>query len=369
MKNALPVSESQLINAPLLFFIVNACQIGVGIHGFQRLIYQDAKQDAWISILISFVFAHFLVFIMIKTLEMFPSNDLYGIHEEMFGKLIGNIFNCIYIFYYSFAFLVIIKNYIEVINVWVFPNLSSTFLGASLLIVVIYAFNGGFRVIAGICFFSFIFTLWVPSILFIPMKYSDINQLLPVFDNQIKDILKGAYSMTFTIIGFEIINVVYPYVKEKNKVQKYTHLSLLATLILYLAIMLITLTYFSGPQLEKTIWATLNLFSIIKFPFIERVEIITICLWMVIILPNLCLFAWSAHRGVIRMFNISAKKFIWIFSTIILIFMLFIKSRTQINAINNIFSQFGFIIVFVYPLFIYLIALIKKSLFKRKRTN
>lgn len=369
MKKTLPISESELINAPLLFFIINACQIGVGIHGFQRLIYQDAKQDAWISVIISFVFAHFIVFIMIKTLEMFPSNDLYGIHEEVFGKFIGNFFNLIYIFYSSMAFLVVLKNYIEVINVWIFPNLSATFLGASLLIIVIYAFNGGFRVLVGVCFFSFICTLWVPSILFIPMKYSEISQLLPLFDNHIKDILKGAYSMTFTIIGFEIINIVYPYVKEKNKVQRYVHLGLFATLLIYLSIMLISLTYFSGPQLEKTIWATLNLFSIIKFPFIERVEIITICLWMIIILPNLCLFAWSAHRGVIRMMNISSKKFIWIFSIIILILTLFIKSRNQINDINNIFSKFGFIIVFVYPLFIYLIALIRNSFLKRKRTN
>ncbi|WP_410799877.1 GerAB/ArcD/ProY family transporter [Lysinibacillus telephonicus] len=161
MKNSLHISLNQKINAFLLIVIVNACQIGVGIHGFQRVVYQDAKQDAWIAVILSFIYAHFVAFIMIKTLKMFQDQDLYGIHQMIFGKYFGNFLNSLYVLYCSFAFVSIIINYKEVINTWVFPHLASSFLYISLLIIVIYTFTGGIWIFISIrrCFFFTTFTV------------------------------------------------------------------------------------------------------------------------------------------------------------------------------------------------------------------
>ena len=369
MKDSQQLSANQKINAFLLIFIINACQVGVGIHGFQRIIYKDAKQDAWIAVIISFILAHIVAFIMLKTLNMYKDEDLYGIHQKIFGKYFGNFLNFLYAVYCSLAFFSILINYIEVINTWVFPYLSSMFLSASLLIIVIYTFVGGFRVMIGVTFFSFLLTLWIPIILLFPLKYADINFLLPILDNNYMGLLKGVYSMTFTIVGFELINIIYPYVKEKNKAQKFVHIGLLTTFFLYLSIMLVALTYFSGEQLSKLVWSTLTLFSIIRLPFIERIEIITICLWMIIILPNLCMYLWAAYRGFIRIKTISPTKFVWIFSILIFIISLFVKSRIQINRVNEIFSKTAFIIVFIYPFVLFIFALIKKLFSKRKVKN
>ncbi|SOC22628.1 spore germination protein (amino acid permease) [Ureibacillus xyleni] len=364
MKNTLYVGNTQKFNAFLLFYVVTASQIGVGIHGFQRVLYSEAKQDAWISLVLSFVLAHIAVMVMMKTLDMYESNDLYGIHLDIFGKYFGNFLNFIYIVYCMAAFLAILKNYIEVINTWVFPYLDTIFLCITILIIVVYAFSGGLRVIVGICFFSFFFILWIPPILIFPLHYSDLNFLLPVLDTELKGIAKGVLSMSFTIIGFEIINIIYPFVKEKDKYKRYVHFGLLFTLFLYLSILLISLTFFSGEQLSKTIWATLTLFSIIRLPFIERVEIITICIWLIIILPNLCLYMWSAYRGVLRMKFISTKKFTFFFVLIIFVVNLYVNKRATINMLNDYFGKVAFIVVFVYPFILFLFAFIKKKIKK-----
>lgn len=366
MKKSLQISNNQKINAFLLIFIVNGCQIGVGIHGFERVVYQNAKQDAWIAVILSFIFAHFVAFIMIKTLEMFQDQDLYGIHQILFGKFFGNLLNFFYVLYCSFAFLSILINYKEVINTWVFPFIASSFLSASLLIIVIYTFTAGFRIIVGICLINFIFTIAMPIIMLIPLKYANINFLFPILDNDIISILKGVYSMTFTITGFELINFIYPNVKEKNKVGKYVHIGLLITLFLYLSVMLIALTYFSAEQLNKMIWATLSLFSIIKLPFFERIEILIICIWMIIILPNLCMYLWAAFRGFTRIKSITPNNFVWIFSIIIFILSMFIKTRVQIETANNLFSKIAFVVVFIYPFILFIFALINKLFKKRK---
>ncbi|MFY3792021.1 GerAB/ArcD/ProY family transporter [Ureibacillus sp. MALMAid1270] len=361
MSKAAPSKQYEKINAFLIFYIISSTQIGVGIHGFQRVIYKDAKQDAWLSVILSFILSHIVIFIMFKTLEKFENLDIYGIHKEIFGKIFGSFLNLIYVIYCSYAFFAVLKNYIEVVNTWVFPYVEPQYISTAVLLLVLYAVNSGFRVIVGISFFSFFFLLWIPPILIFPLYYTKFNYLLPIMED-LMGIVKGAYSMSFTIIGFEILNIVYPYIKEKEKkaAHKYAHLGLLFTFFIYISIMLVTLTYFSGPQLERVIWATLTIFNLIELPFVERIEIITICLWLIIILPNLCLYLWAAFRGVHSVFNIKLKPFIWVFACLMLILSFFIKSRTQINSMNNYLGQISFYVVFVYPFLLYLFALIKK---------
>ncbi|CAM3162577.1 GerAB/ArcD/ProY family transporter [Filibacter tadaridae] len=361
MKNSIQLSQKSTINAFLLFFIIHTAQIGVGIHGFQRIIYQDAKHDAWISVLLAGIATHIIAFIMIKTLEMYSSNDLYGIHQDVFGKWIGNFFNIIYILYCSAAFFSVLRNYIEVVQTWVFPNVNTWFLAATLLLIVMYTFTGGLRVIVGVSFFSLILSIWLLPMLVYPLKFMEPRSLLPILEADMSGILKGVQSMTFTIIGFEVLNVIYPFIKDKNNVRKYVHLGLLATTFIYVSVMLVSITYFSGDLLTKTIWATLSLFSIIKLPFVERFEYIAVCFWMLIILPNLCLYVWAAYRGTIRLVNVNATKFVWIFSLSIFIASLVVKNRTQINMVNNYFGQVAFYVIFVYPIFLYVVAVVKRK--------
>lgn len=355
------IGPSDTISAFLLFFIVHGAQIGVGIHGFQRIIYQDAKQDAWISVILAGLATHIIAIFMLKTLEIYGSNDLYGIHQDIFGKWIGNFFNIIYISYCSVAFFAVLRNYIEVVQTWVFPDLNTWFLTVSLLLIVMYAFTGGLRVIVGVSFFSAVLSIWLFPMLAFPMKFIEPRSLLPILDSDLSEILKGVHSMTFTVIGFEILYVIYPFVKDKEKAKKNVHLGLFVTTLIYLAVMLVTLTYFSGAQLTKTIWATLTLFGVVKFPFIERIEYFVVCFWLLIILPNLCLFIWSAFRGANRLVKVSANKFVWLFSLIIFGVSFMFKTRPQINTFNDYYSQVAFYIVFVYPILLYVLAVAKKK--------
>lgn len=355
-----------MINSSLLFFIVLSTQIGVGIHGFQRFVYVDAKHDAWISVLLAGVATNILAFFMIKTLEIYKSNDLYGIHQDVFGKWVGNFLNLLYILYCSTAFFSILSNYIEVVHTWVFPNLNTWFIAITLLLVVIYTFTGGLRVMVGISFLAFILTIWLLPLLLFPYQFFEWNNLSPILETDIKGIMKGVKSMTFTIIGFEVLNVIYPFVKDKNNVRKYVHSGLVTTTLIYTSIILVSLVYFGGELLSRLIWATLSLFSVVKFPFIERFEFIAVCFWMLIILPNLCLYLWAAYRGTIRLVNLSATKFVWIFSIVMVIASLIFTSRSQISAVNNYFSQIAFYIVFIYPILLYVIVVSKRKFKSRK---
>jgi spore germination protein (amino acid permease) len=351
-----------LLSTFLIIFIIHANQIGIGIQGFQRIIFLAAKQDAWISVIFAGFATHIVVFVIIKTLQIYGSTDIYGIHHDVYGKWLGKVFSSLYILYCLWIFLIILKNYIEVLQTWVFPTVPVWLFSFSILLLVIYGVTGGIRMIVGVCFFSIVLSLWMFGFIGYPLRFSDFGHLLPVMESNLVSILKGAHKMTLTIVGFEILYVIYPHMEKKDKLQKYAHIGIALTTIVYLILMLVALVYFSPGQLESTIWPTLSLFKIVKLPFIERTEYVAVTFWLLIILPNLMLYLWAAVRGVRRTFGISTTRILWVFTTFIFVSSLFINSRVKINSMNNFFASVAFYITFCYPLVLYAFALLKKKI-------
>ena len=355
-----------LLSTFLVFFIIHANQVGIGIHGFQRLIFMEARQDAWISVLIAGFATHIVVFVIIKTLQIYGSSDIYGIQHEIYGKWLGKVLNSLYILYCLWIFLLILKNYIEVLETWIFPTVPVWLFSFSILLLVIYGVTGGIRMIVGVCFFSIALSLWMFGFIGYPVRFADFGHLLPVMESSLVSILKGAHKMTLTIVGFEILYVIYPYMEKKDKLQKYAHIGIAATTFLYLILMLLAISYFSPGQLLSTIWPTLSLFKIVKLPFIERTEYIAVTFWLLIILPNLMLYLWAAVRGAKRSFGVSQIKTMWVFTTLLFVMSLFINTRVKINHFNDFFASMAFYVTFCYPLVLYSFALLKKKITAHK---
>lgn len=65
-----------------------------------------------------------------------------AIHEDVAGKFIGGLLSTFFTVYAAFLALTVLRTYIEVIQVWMFPHINTW--GISLiLVVVIYYFVSG----------------------------------------------------------------------------------------------------------------------------------------------------------------------------------------------------------------------------------
>ncbi|GEC92576.1 GerAB/ArcD/ProY family transporter [Brevibacillus brevis] len=346
------------ISVSLAMFIVHGNQVGIGIAGVQRFIYDRVQQDAWIAVIIAGFMTHVAAWVMLKILRKYNNLDLYDIHQMVFGKWPAKVLNLIFIIYIMGSALTILRGYIEIIQSWMFPEVPSWILNASLLCLAIYGVTGGIRVLAGISFFSVGLTICQLLLMVYPMQYADFNLLQPVFHHDLVELLDGARKMSFSIIGFEIILFIYPFIKEKQLLSRYVHGGLLMTTLLYVVVMLVTLLYFQGEQLKHLIWATLMMMKIVEFPFLERFEFVSISLWMLIMLDNLLLNLWVAMRGVHHIGGFKERKAL--IGIVIVMFFAsnFLETRQSINWITDIFGAVGFYIIFVYPLILYIVILL-----------
>ncbi|MEB2491352.1 GerAB/ArcD/ProY family transporter [Peribacillus frigoritolerans] len=342
-------NETKQISPFFVFFLMPGMQIGVGILGFERIIAKESGQDAWISVLISGLIINVLLWMCFKLLGRGPQTlDLVAIHKDLFGKWVGNAFNILFILYFIMISIILIRTYLEVIQVWMFPGVNVLMLITIILILVYNFVEGGFRVITGFCIIGLIIASPLFLLNYFPLKYAHFENLGPLLDHSFLEIMKACKKMTLNYLGFELILIYYPFIKNREKSQKWAHLGALFTMVIYVVSILVSLAYYHQEQLKDVIWATLTLWKIVDLPFIERFEYIGISVWLFMVLPNVCLGVWAASRTAKRVFGFRQKKMMVLILIIILVSCIFLDNRYRIDKFNTISSQIGFYIVYLY---------------------
>lgn len=341
------VREQFLISPSLAFFTVHSMQIGVGVLGFQRYVAIYTEQDSWITVLVAGATIHIIIWMMYKMLNK-DQGDLISIHERTFGKWIGGFFTLLFMIYFIALGITILRTFIEVIQVWMFPVIKTWPFTLVYLIAVYYIISGGFRTVVGVCFLGVVIPFYLIFTFLAPLEFATFRNLLPVFDHSFKEIALSIKTMTLSYLGFEVLLIYYPFFKKPETSQKWVHYGNLFTVVLYLYLMLITLVYFTPDHLKRTIWATLTMWKIITFPFVERFEYIGIASWVIVILPNICLAFWAASRTAKRLFNVKQKKALLFVLLVTLIVNPFLKDRTTIDLLNSVVSQIGLYIIYGY---------------------
>ncbi|HWO95390.1 MAG TPA: GerAB/ArcD/ProY family transporter [Bacillus sp. (in: firmicutes)] len=301
------VKDQFLVSPFLVFFLINGMQVGIGVLSFQRTIAKSSGHDAWIPVIAAGMIAHLLIWMIYKMLDK-EKGDLITIHQHTFGKWAGGLLSIFFFLFFLVDSITVLRTYIEVIQVWMFPLMKTWPFAFVFLLSVYYVVSNGFRTVTGICFLGVILPLYLFLTFLFPLKFSDIRNLLPVWDHSLMDMAVSTKDMTFSYMGIQLIFLYYPFIQKPETSQKWAHYGNLFSMIIYLFITLVTLVYFKQGHLLRTTWPTLTMWKIIEFPFVERFEFIGIASWAMIILPIICLNLWGASRLAKQLFKVKQRK-------------------------------------------------------------
>ncbi|MBT2658661.1 GerAB/ArcD/ProY family transporter [Bacillus sp. ISL-18] len=357
------VPEKAKISPFLVFFLVHTIQLGIGVLGFQRIIALTAGYDAWISVILAGLSIHVILYMMYKILGT-VKGDLISAHSYVFGDKLGRILSLPFVLYFLCVAIILLRSFIEVVQVWMFQDMSTFWYSFVFCLLAVYIVFGGFRTVTGVAFFGVVLPFYLIFTFFFAFPYSDFRNLLPIFDHSISDLIKAAYQMSLTYLGYETLLFFYPYIKDPEKSKKWAHLGVLYTTILYTVITITTFSYFSEGQLQKNIWATLTIWKVVEMPFVERFEYIGIANWNIIILPNICIALWCGSRILKRVTRLKQKHGVLLLSAVVLILINFLKTREQINTILDYTGMVSFFLDYVYIPFLFVLVLIVKRVKK-----
>lgn len=354
------VSENAKISPFLVYYLIIGMQIGIGVLGFQRQIAKDAGYDAWVSVLAAGLTFHIILWMMYKIVET-AEGDLFHAHQYIFGELFAKITSSIFIVYFCVYATTVLRSFIEVIQVWMFPDISIFWFSLAFYLLCIYIVFGGFRIVTGIAFFGLVLPAYLIFTFSYTFHFSDFSNIQPILDHSLKDMINAFFHMSLTYTGSETLLFIYPFIKEPQKSKKWAHLSAFTTTAFYTILTLITFAYFSEKQLQETIWPTLNMWKIVEFPFVERFEYIGIANWNIIILPNVCISLWIAGRLCKQIFKIRQRTGVVAASFVCLIVSSLLTTRIQISTLGDFFGKMSFIINFIYVPSLFIAIMIAKK--------
>jgi spore germination protein (amino acid permease) len=339
--------EDKMVSPYFVFYLIHAMQIGVGILGFERVIVQSAGYSSWIAILTSGASIIGLIWVSYRILNK-GNNDIVAIHADIMGKWIGGFFSLLFSLYFFAFALVVLRSYVEVLQVWVFPEVSEWIF---VLIIIFLAYSyvtGGFRVVTGVSYLGILYGLPLLLVKFYPLQYADYGNLLPVLNASPAQLFKASKEMTLNFLGFETLFMFYPFIKDGPKSEKWAYFGVLFSIFIYLLTAFVTFVYFNQEQLKGTIWATLTLWKIVDLIIVERFEYIGISVWFFTILPNICIGLWCASRGLNRLFPVTQRNALRIFCLLLFFISILLTDRQQIDVLQKAVSQMGLYTIYFY---------------------
>lgn len=349
----------------LTFFLIHSVQVGVGVLGFQATIMRSAGNDSWIAVLAAGILVNVIIWFMYLLLNK-HKKDLIDIHKDLFGKWVGGILSLIWIFYWVLIGIIVLRGYIEIVQVWVFPMINIVMFSIIIIVLVYYCVSGGFRIVAGISFLGVVIPAYIFLTFIFPIEFANFRNLLPIWNHSMKELTIASKDMMLSYLGFSTLFMFYPYIKNPKKSQKWAHFGNLLSVGIYLFILVITIGFFSEKQVSTQIWPTLSMWKIVELPFVERFEYIGITSWILIILPNICLSVWAATKGVQKIFTIKPRKVVVFLVLIVLCSTIAIRGRENIEMMNKIMSYLGVCLVFLYVPLLTLLSFLISKIRRRK---
>lgn len=357
------------IPAFYLFFIITSNQTGVGILGLPKYLLSEAYQDSWLSIIVAYVFMIIIVSIMFAILKQYENADIFGIQVDVFGEWVGKVLGTIFLLFLFLSLLSVLLTYIQIVQIFMYPTIPAFIMATLLLLIIVYAVLGGIRTVVGVVFIFFFLSSWVVILLYDPIMRMEFTHFLPMFNNPLPNILRGARTTTFTFIGFEILLFIYPFIENKEKAKLPVYLGISCTALIVFITSAISIGYYSAHDFEKMDWAILTLFKSVSFTFLERFDYLVVMEWMMVSVTTMILSMWAITYGMKRIYAVRQRTTLYVVTIILLIISSFIQYDYVVDKLTNFVSQIGFWIVFIYPLILLPLVLIKNKRRKKKEVE
>ncbi|PEA75651.1 endospore germination permease [Bacillus wiedmannii] len=347
---------------------ISGVQVGFGVLTLPREVAQGANTDGWMSIIIGCAITTLVSLCIVKIMEKHPGYTLLDVLTRYLGKWLGRVGMIFWILYAVLAAVSLIFSLLYVIHIWILPR-SPMFLVMILLsIPMVMLACKGVLIISRYAVFTVLFTLWMPLLLFIPLKDGHWVYLLPLLKEGWLPVFNTVKSTIIAFLGFEFAFVLYPYLSNKSSAKKGIVIANMITLFVYLQVTFVSFVYFSPDGITKFLWPTLSLVTPFHFSFLERFEIIFLSFYLFIIFDSCIPYIFTASDGINQLLNKKGSSLpIWLllFGCVFVLFF-YIPSSYQISALRDFWGTASYFIVFLFPVFFLLYMTLYQHWKRRK---
>ncbi len=301
------ISEKQFIVLLSLYIIGSAILV------IPSIIVSIAKQDAWITSILTIVIALGIMPLYIALGKRYPTMLFTEFTEEILGKWIGKVFSIIFLTFPVIAGSLTLYNIGDFIITQVMPETPIVPIYVFVLSVSLFGVRLGLEVLArsGEILFPWVIALFSLLVLFLT-KQINFDHFQPFFTMGLQPIfISTVHFLTFPFLDTVVFLMIFPYVKWTSKKRTPVYIGTLIGGVFLIIIIFLCVLVLGVDQTSTRLSPTYLLAKEINVTnFITRIEVIVAIIWFISIFFKLSILLFVLNLGVAQLFNLTTYRFL-----------------------------------------------------------
>ncbi|PET68331.1 spore gernimation protein KB [Priestia megaterium] len=358
--------EKAKISASQLFILMVLFELGTSL---LLPVAMEAKQDAWLAILLGMLGSLVLFVIYYKLYSYYPDLLPTEYMQKILGKAIGSVLAFLYISYFIYDVARVLRDIGEMLLTFSYSDTPLFIANALLILVIIYTVQKGIEVVArsGELFFIFMYVLAVTGFLLIVCSgLIDFKNLQPVLEDGILPVLKIVFIQTLYFPFGEAIvfTMILPYLNNPKKAKVtmlcatgLSGINLTITMLINISVLGVDLTARSQFPLLSTVQ------SIQVADFLERLDVFFMLALVIGGFSKISVLFYASMIATATLFKIkSPSRLSYPIGLIVLFMSLMISRNFQEHlhegiGVEMFFLQIPFLAII--PVLLFLVAFFK----------
>nr|WP_275433467.1 endospore germination permease [Priestia flexa] len=301
------ISEKQFIVLLSLYIIGSAILV------IPSIIVSIAKQDAWITSILTLIIALGIMPLYIALGRRYPTMLFTEFTEEILGKWIGKLFSIIFLTFPLVAGSLTLYNIGDFIITQVMPETPIVPIYVFVLSVSLFGVRLGLEVLArsGEILFPWVIALFSLLVLFLT-KQINFDHFQPFFTMGLRPIfISTVHFLTFPFLDTVVFLMIFPYVKWTSKKRTPVYIGTLIGGVFLILIIFLCVLVLGVDQTSTRLSPTYLLAKEINVTnFITRIEVIVAIIWFISIFFKLSILLFVLNLGVAQLFNLTTYRFL-----------------------------------------------------------
>lgn len=299
------INASELAALMLLFEIGSAVVVGLGM---------QAKQDAWMAILIGMAVGFILFLIYDYLYRHHSSLSLIGYLQIILGKWVGRAVAFLYIVYFFYIASRVLRDFGAMLLSSTLPLTPMLVVNMIMMLAAVYACTLGIETIgrASEIFLSIVCMLAVLAIfLLTASNVIDWEHLKPSLEHGWKPVLQTVFPQTMTFPFGEIVafSMLLPYLNNPLHARRLGLVVILISGIVLSFIIAVNISVLTAYNAENATFPLLRTIGKIRLAgFIERLEAIAIVTLIIGGFFKITIFYYAAVKGTLELFQVGTRK-------------------------------------------------------------
>jgi len=297
------ISSYQLFVLVLLFELGSALLLPLAM---------DAKQDAWIAVLLGMLGGMILFIIFFLLYQYYPDKLPTMYVQIIVGKPLGKLLAFMYILYFAYLAARVLRDFGVMLVTFAYPETPLFIVNALLIIVVVYGVRKGIEVLGrtGELLFSIMYVLAVTGFILIVISgLIDVNNLKPILGEGIMPVVKAAFTQTlFFPFGESVVfAMIFPYLNNTRKARiaglcaiGLSGINLTLVMLMNISVLGVNLT----SRAPFPLLATIQMIQVAEF--IERLDIFFMLALIIGGFFKIGIFFYAVVTGVTNLFSIES---------------------------------------------------------------